>query len=54
MIDLPPHHLTTVQRILAEHLPDCEVRAFGSRVTGKARKHSDRLFRDDSSIQARF
>ena len=41
MIDLSPHHLETVKRILAEHLPDCEVRAFGSRATWTAWEYSD-------------
>ena len=41
MIDLSPHHLETVQRILAEHLPDYEVRAFGSRATWTAWEYSD-------------
>ena len=41
MIDLNPHHLETVKRILAEHLPDCEVRAFGSRATWTAWEYSD-------------
>lgn len=41
MIDVPPEHLETVKRILAEHVPDCEVRAFGSRVTGTAKDYSD-------------
>lgn len=41
MIDLAPEHIKTVQRILAEHVPECEVRAFGSRVTGKAKDYSD-------------
>ena len=41
MIDLNPHHLDTVKRILAEHLPGCEVRAFGSRATWTAKEHSD-------------
>ena len=41
MIDLNPHHLKTVKRILAEHLPDCEVRAFGSRATWTAWEYSD-------------
>ena len=41
MIDLAPHHLDTVRAILREHAPDCEVRAFGSRVTGGARRYSD-------------
>ena len=29
MIDLSPNHLKTVRQILAEHVPACEVRAFG-------------------------
>ena len=41
MIDLNPHHLGTVKRILAEHVPDCEVRAFGSRATWTAWEYSD-------------
>lgn len=41
MIDLSPTHLETVTRILAAHVPDCEVRAFGSRVTGTAKDYSD-------------
>ena len=41
MIDLNPVHLETVQAILAEHLLDCEVRVFGSRATGQARRYSD-------------
>jgi uncharacterized protein len=41
MIDLAPTHLQTVRRILAEHVPQCEVRAFGSRVTGTAKDYSD-------------
>ena len=41
MIDLNPIHLETVRRILAEHVPTCEVRAFGSRVTWTAKDYSD-------------
>lgn len=41
MIDLSPDHLNTVKQILAEHVPACEVRAFGSRVTRSAKKYSD-------------
>ena len=41
MIDLAPHHLETVRRILAEHMPDCEVRAFGSRATWEGQDYSD-------------
>ena len=41
MIDLAPHHLETVLRILSEHVPEAEVRAFGSRATWEAQEHSD-------------
>ena len=40
-IALATRHLDTVRRILREHLPEAEVRAFGSRVRGAARKYSD-------------
>ena len=41
MIDLSPRHLETVQKILAQYVPQCEVRAFGSRVNGTAKNYSD-------------
>lgn len=41
MLDVPPEHLRLIQRLLAAYLPDREVRAFGSRVTGHAKPHSD-------------
>jgi predicted nucleotidyltransferase len=41
MIDLEPGHLETVRRILAAHVPGATVLAFGSRVRGTARPHSD-------------
>ena len=41
MIDLNPKHLKTIQYILAEHIPDYEVRAFGSRVKWTAKDYSD-------------
>ncbi len=41
MIDLAPVQLATVCRLLAEYVPECEVRAFGSRVKGTAKGHSD-------------
>ena len=40
-IDLNPHHLDTVRAILAAHVPDCEVMAFGSRAAWTARERSD-------------
>ncbi|MGA2077294.1 MAG: nucleotidyltransferase domain-containing protein [Terriglobia bacterium] len=41
MIDLPPQHLETVRAILSRHVPNYEVRAFGSRVSGTVKKYSD-------------
>ena len=41
MIDLNSKHLETIQRILAKHVPKCEVRAFGSRVKWTAKDYSD-------------
>ena len=41
MIDLNPKHLKTIQHILATHIPDREVRAFGSRVKWTAKDYSD-------------
>ena len=40
-VDIGSSQLDTVMRILAEQVPECEVRAFGSRVKGNARKYSD-------------
>ncbi len=40
-IDVAAADLAEIRRILREHLPQCEVRAFGSRVTGKAKPWSD-------------
>ena len=41
MIDLDERHLATVRAILREHAPGCQALAFGSRVTGEARRYSD-------------
>ncbi len=41
MIDLAPEQLAIVRRLLVVLVPECEVRAFGSRVLGKAKPHSD-------------
>ena len=41
MIDITPKHLETIRHILAEHVPKCEVRAFGSRVKWTAKDYSD-------------
>ena len=41
VIDLAPDYLAIVENILAEHVPEFEVRAFGSRATWTARDYSD-------------
>jgi len=41
MIDIEEKYLAEIRRILTEHVPDCEVRAFGSRIDGTAEKFSD-------------
>jgi predicted nucleotidyltransferase len=41
MIDIEERYLAEIQRILSEWAPDCEVRAFGSRIGGNAEKYSD-------------
>lgn len=40
-LNIKPADLKTVQTILRHHLPDREVRAFGSRVSGKVKPFSD-------------
>lgn len=40
-MDLQPEHLAIVRGILATHVPNMEVRVFGSRATGPAKPHSD-------------
>ena len=41
MIELSVAHRGIVLGILAAHVPDLEVRAFGSRITGNAKPYSD-------------
>jgi predicted nucleotidyltransferase len=41
MLDLTPDQLALVRGLLARHVPDRQVRAFGSRVKGRARRWSD-------------
>ncbi|MHB8472818.1 MAG: nucleotidyltransferase family protein [Gammaproteobacteria bacterium] len=41
MLDLTEDQLAVLRALLARRVPACEVRAFGSRVTGRARPHSD-------------
>ena len=41
MIDVSPYQLELIEKMLQKHVPDCEVRAFGSRVTWTAKDYSD-------------
>lgn len=41
MIDISDKDLHLVKEILTMHVPDCEVRVFGSRYKGNAREYSD-------------
>jgi type I restriction enzyme S subunit len=41
MIDVSPFQLDTIKKILQKHVPECEVRAFGSRATWTAKDYSD-------------
>ena len=41
MVNVLPGQLETIKRILAEYVGGFEVRAFGSRVDGSAKEHSD-------------
>ncbi len=41
MLEIAPRHLAEVRRILRRHACGLEVRAFGSRVRGGAKPHSD-------------
>ncbi|MBA3065299.1 MAG: hypothetical protein CVU78_07335 [Elusimicrobia bacterium HGW-Elusimicrobia-2] len=41
MIDVAPQYLEIILKILRKNIPDLEVRAFGSRVTGTAKDYSD-------------
>lgn len=40
-LDVTADQWQLIRDILREHLPDCEVRAFGSRTTGHAKPYSD-------------
>jgi len=41
MIDIREQDLLVVKHILEKHVPGCEVRVFGSRITSKTKKYSD-------------
>jgi uncharacterized protein len=41
MIDLPPAQIATVKSVLNAIVPGVAVYAFGSRVNGRAKRHSD-------------
>ena len=40
-IDLKKKYLKEIQAIIQHHAPDCRIRVFGSRATGKSGKFSD-------------
>ena len=41
MLDLKPEYLDLVNTIVGQYFPNCEIRVYGSRVRGNARKYSD-------------
>lgn len=41
MVDLQPEHLKIIRTIFREHLPNCEIRIFGSRFHKTANAYSD-------------
>lgn len=41
MINIIPSHLEIIHKILRRHVPDCEVRVFGSRITSTIKRYSD-------------
>ncbi len=41
MLDLKPAHLVELRKLLSRWVPQYEVRLFGSRVTGAAKRYSD-------------
>jgi uncharacterized protein len=41
MINIAAGHIETIKKILAEFVGGCEVRAFGSRINGASKEHSD-------------
>ena len=41
MINITEHERKIILAIIEKYVPDCEVRAFGSRVKGKAKAYSD-------------
>jgi len=41
MIDIEEKYLAEILRILDKLAPDCEIRAFGSRIEGRPAKYSD-------------
>ena len=52
-VNIPPHFLQEVHAILQQHVPDYEVWAYGSRVSGGAWEASDLdlVIRDKSDLQ---
>lgn len=40
-IQVEPEQMSLIKSILIKNIPDCDVFAFGSRTTGRAKPHSD-------------
>ena len=41
MIDVTENQLALIEELLQKHVPDCEIWAFGSRVSGIRKEYSD-------------
>ena len=41
MIDLAHENLALLKKLITEHLSECEIRVFGSRIHGTAKPYSD-------------
>ncbi len=41
MIDAKDQDLAFIAKTIRKHIPDCEIRVFGSRIKGTARQYSD-------------
>ncbi len=55
-LDLPQKYLQQVQALLREHVPDAEVWAYGSRITGEGHDASDLdlVLRNPADLRAGF
>lgn len=41
MIDLAPEVLSLLKELITKHVPECEIRVFGSRIHGTVKSYSD-------------